>query len=253
MQNAVGSGIRAYHGSPHNFDQFSMSKIGAGEGTQQQGRGLYFGQSPDVADFYHKSTVKELMAREARAQQPLHPDQQRQLVESVAEIASKRGGLKKLDEYEAPPGYENAWDAAVNAVKQVGGMKGTRYEVNIRANLDDFYDLDKPLKAQPPAVYDAINRVGRDPRWAMDKIPDDASGATLRPLFQNDSAVAELAKHGVPGIKYWDQFSRKDGDGTKNLVVFDDKLIDIMRKYGLMGGAVTGAGIMGQDPAQAAP
>ena len=238
--SGVGRGIKAYHGSPHNFDRFDLSKIGTGEGTQMQGKGIYFGQSPDVADFYHTSTVKELMAREARAQQPLHPDQQRQLVEQIAGIVSKRGGIKKIDEYGPPPGYEKAWNAAVSAVKNVGGMKGSRYEVNIRANLDDFYDLDKTLKEQPPAVYDAINRVGRDPKWAMDRIPDDARGSQLRPLLNNVDAVRDLAARGVPGTKYWDQFSRKDGEGTKNLVVFDDKLIDILRKYGLAGAPASG-------------
>ena len=32
-------GIRAYHGSPHDFDEFSMDAIGTGEGAQAYGRG----------------------------------------------------------------------------------------------------------------------------------------------------------------------------------------------------------------------
>jgi hypothetical protein len=29
----------AYHGTPHEFDQFDMSKIGTGEGAQAYGHG----------------------------------------------------------------------------------------------------------------------------------------------------------------------------------------------------------------------
>ena len=42
-------GIKAYHGSPHDFDKFDLSKIGTGEGAQAYGHGLYFAESPKVA------------------------------------------------------------------------------------------------------------------------------------------------------------------------------------------------------------
>lgn len=34
-------GIRAYHGSPHDFDRFDLSKIGTGSGDALDGRGVY--------------------------------------------------------------------------------------------------------------------------------------------------------------------------------------------------------------------
>jgi hypothetical protein len=45
---------------------------------------------------------------------------------------------------------------------------------------------------------------------------------------------------GIKGIKYLDQGSRGAGEGSRNYVVFDDKLIDIVKKYGLTG--LLGAG-----------
>ena len=48
-------GITAWHGSPHKFDKFDMSKIGTGEGAQAYGHGLYFADSPDVARSYLKA------------------------------------------------------------------------------------------------------------------------------------------------------------------------------------------------------
>ena len=53
----------------------------------------------------------------------------------------------------------------------------------------------------------------------------------------------------VPGIRYLDQGSRADGVGTSNYVMFDDSLIDILRKYGIAGlpAAGVGAGLMQPD------
>ena len=44
--------IPVYHGTPHSFDKFDMSKIGTGEGAQAYGHGLYFAESPAVAKDY---------------------------------------------------------------------------------------------------------------------------------------------------------------------------------------------------------
>ena len=48
-------GIVAYHGSPHSFDQFSLDKIGTGEGAQAYGHGLYFASDEGVAKSYRDS------------------------------------------------------------------------------------------------------------------------------------------------------------------------------------------------------
>ena len=41
----------------------------------------------------------------------------------------------------------------------------------------------------------------------------------------------KLREAGIPGIKYLDQMSRTAGDGSRNYVVFDDALVEILRKY----------------------
>jgi hypothetical protein len=54
-----------------------------------------------------------------------------------------------------------------------------------------------------------------------------------------NTATARLREAGIPGIKYKDAGSRgMDGaDGTRNYVVFDENLIEIVRKYGIAGAA----------------
>lgn len=48
-------GIIAFHGSGADFDQFSLEKIGTGEGAQAYGYGLYFTDSEDIANFYRQT------------------------------------------------------------------------------------------------------------------------------------------------------------------------------------------------------
>jgi len=42
----------AYHGSPHEFQNFSTENIGTGEGNQVFGWGLYFTNKEEIADYY---------------------------------------------------------------------------------------------------------------------------------------------------------------------------------------------------------
>lgn len=44
--------IDVFHGSPYSFDAFSTKHIGAGEGAQSYGHGLYFTDEPKVAEGY---------------------------------------------------------------------------------------------------------------------------------------------------------------------------------------------------------
>jgi hypothetical protein len=48
-------GIKAYHGSPHDFPAFDISKVGTGQGAQSYGHGLYFAEEEKVAEDYRRS------------------------------------------------------------------------------------------------------------------------------------------------------------------------------------------------------
>lgn len=52
--------ITLYHGSPHEFDQFDISKIGSGEGHQAYGHGLYFAEAEAVSEVYRGYLGKRL-------------------------------------------------------------------------------------------------------------------------------------------------------------------------------------------------
>nr|DAF80160.1 MAG TPA: crystallin beta/gamma motif-containing protein [Caudoviricetes sp.] len=44
----------AWHGSPHDFDEFDLGAIGSGEGNQAHGWGLYFAKNKKVSDVYRR-------------------------------------------------------------------------------------------------------------------------------------------------------------------------------------------------------
>jgi hypothetical protein len=247
-------GIRAYHGSPHDFERFDMSRIGTGEGAQAYGHGLYFAENPETAQSYRDAL------KLSRAKLPDDiislPPEMRQAVmthartDADAATAAKRAqymsaNLRSVDLPKVQDMVERARDAE----------RGRMYEVNINAKPEQFLDWDRPLGAQPsvqsaiPGVLEQMPRPGWMPTLkndlkdirrsiASDPEKDGASvWGAIKNLSSPDRATAALREAGIPGIKYLDQGSRTGGPGTSNYVVFDDKLIDILRKYGLAGAA----------------
>jgi hypothetical protein len=234
----LGAGpIRAYHGSPHDFDKFDLSKIGTGEGAQAYGHGLYFAENEATAKAY----------REALAGQTQNPARNQRMSELAAEMSKyERPGSYR--QYTDPRGFEAAkeYDALMQAR---AADKGHMYEVNIHADPEHFLDWDKPLRGQRAA--EVMRDVAPKPNWFQRQMEDmpvirhelatnpESSGATaygaLSRMVGQDKATAALRESGIPGIKYLDQGSRAAGEGSRNYVLFNDKLIDILKKYGIAG------------------
>ena len=71
--NAVGMlpfipmlGKTVWHGSPHTFDKFDLSKIGTGEGAQAYGHGLYLAEARPTAEEYAVNLANRDMANQGR-------------------------------------------------------------------------------------------------------------------------------------------------------------------------------------------
>lgn len=239
--------IKAYHGSPHDFDRFDLSKIGTGEGAQAYGHGLYFAENEAVAKGYRDALTKSGQDWGARALDKAAGD-------IDAAIASTQG---KIDRYRAggADSYAASQEEILRALlqfKQTGEFSpGRMYEVAIHADPQRFLDWDKPLAQQSPEVADLVNRALR---YNIDSVKDDMRGSELYTQWarqladpedvrgpfaaRSDSAASQsLRNAGIPGIKYLDQGSRAAGDGSRNYVTFDDSIIEILRKYGLLAPA----------------
>lgn len=246
--------IKAYHGSPHDFDRFDLSKIGTGDGKQVFGHGLYFSEDPNVARAYRDPHGAGRIEFADGAVQPYKG------LKGADEFAYRSAdeysgdfdrALADLDEPATPGTSESTAqmyrDAAVRLRDwQAHGAKivpgGHAYEVKISAGPDEFLDMDAPLGGQSERVRSAIEGV-------LGPQSGDALGRKGQSFFYDvgatkagpDESPYEVASRvlggsGVKGTK----FGAGGEGGAQNYVVFDDSLVDIMRKYGLAGLAAGG-------------
>lgn len=179
--------FKAYHGSPHDFDKFSMDKIGTGEGAQAYGHGLYFAEKPEVARDYRdalsgpRGRFAAMPKFKALDGEPKYiPDGWAQDIADFGESAINRriaaidGDVARLkqqaaddpsvagliDDIIAP--YE-AERVELNTLLREGvdndrPKQGRLYEVEIDANPEDFLDWDAPLSEQPEGIRGAFQR-----------------------------------------------------------------------------------------------
>lgn len=185
-------GILAYHGSPHDFDRFSMDKIGTGEGAQAYGHGLYFAENEGVARGYRDALSRPYYVTDDGANvadkygadvvdafESVGGDP----TEVTATIDRLRSAVQRnladfgvQDVSELQPEY--AGDLASSTIDMARRAEGLRallksedvrrvnegrlYEVNIDANPEDFLDWDKPFASADDverfaARFDAVD------------------------------------------------------------------------------------------------
>ena len=266
-------GIKAFHGSPHDFDRFSMDKIGTGEGAQAYGHGLYFAENEGVAKGYRDNlsgTQQSVYQAGAPVDGNSWAASAARNLDAEAKLygfdTAKKNQLDdlnfrlerelKLGANGKPDDVRQAIDLVKNAtpdaLKVVPESTGKMYEVNIAADPEHFLDWDKPLSEQSQFVQDALRKGPGEPSWRGEKeyferFPADldrfggyrGSEAYTRVAGDQhgqDMAAGAFKQAGIPGIKYLDAGSRSAGDGSRNYVVFDDKLVEIVKKYGWVPG-----------------
>lgn len=273
IPGAPKKGIRAFHGSPHDFDKFSLDKIGTGEGAQAYGHGLYFAENEGVAKAYRDNLSRPFTADGARYKKIA--DEASDFLARVPDFGGDLDVVELKRLYNL--GYfERADKATANKIIQAwddGNIRrgGRMYEVSINADPEDFLDWDKPLSQQPETVWrlfnDSLKAKGIETRSigkrndgselvdvyqrgggsfgvfppdrvkdVMDRPADFFPVASGKDLKENLGLSEDVLREaGIPGIRYLDQGSRGAGEGSRNYVVFDDALIEIMKKYGLFG------------------
>lgn len=253
--------IRAYHGSPHKFDEFDIRKIGTGEGAQAYGRGLYFAENEDVARAYKRNLAGGLVDREgnsvrlpdnreARSAYELlrnHGDDYDKTISMLRGYRDRASGPLRSEQDEVLD-WLDVWRGS--GVRPAGHM----YEVDLNASPRDFLNWDVPLSRQTREVQESLQRFGlrADPDAArayddalLDALYNDAS-RPLPPLPRDptgqeiyeralrmdpEEARIALMEVGIPGTRYFDAGSRGVGGGTYNYAVFDPDIIDIVRRY----------------------
>ena len=267
-------GIPAYHGTPHDFDQFDLSKIGTGQGEQAYGHGLYFAGDEGVAKTYRDdlSSQSQLidgrpvgeLSREALMSSAPTPDQE------VAKYINAYGRTARNVISLQAPHLLDHFDkmSSEERIRPAGKM----YEVRIKAHPDSIMDWDKKLSEQPNIMralaeqhasldpshekFETLNRAHQN----ISARPDENVGAHahyyLRTALGNKGASDYLSGMGIKGIKYLDTGSRGIGEGTQNYVIFDDSLVNVARKYrrgGSVDGYAEGGEVSKEKPAALIP
>jgi len=298
---AVKEGIIAYHGSPHSFDKFDLSKIGTGEGAQAYGHGLYFAESEPVAKSYRDALkpgyFNNVLTIDGR---DFGSDMGNYYLRNAVEKAVPSPGAgfasgketfdfynKEMSDavYKALLKAETGHDvnsvaastvdavlkknapyedeaAAVDEIRRalLGHIQnnvtsrpnGSMYQVRINADPNAFLDWDRPFANADeverfaakfdnfdPGIRKKIEDWGYTRQQSGQPMPD--GNDIMREVFggvegqKGREATRAFREAGIPGIKYLDAGSRGSGEGSRNYVVFDDSLIEILRKYGLLG------------------
>lgn len=157
----------AYHGSPHKFDKFNLSKIGTGEGAQAYGHGLYFADNPIVAKEYAKvdPSVAPPPNRIFKGQEltPGSPEYHAgTLLENMGLLQARKKVAGWIQESSDDPrmakevaGWKKTLDTLNSAEKKSDfkvAPNTNLYKVDIddaKAPQDAFLQWDKPLSEQP--------------------------------------------------------------------------------------------------------
>jgi hypothetical protein len=241
--------VATYHGTPHTFaaepglplGRFRSEKIGSGEGAQAFGHGLYLAESKDVADNYRKVlTAKheaDLWTDELRSQLP--PAITRAELDEIGLLTRKMmsGNLKPQESAR----FRELQDRRAFYDQEVERLspKGSLYSIDLPDPVvNRMLDWDAPMSEQPQSVLEALS--------SKTGVPVDAyrqSNKTGKQIWQTwisrrgnpQEAAAALQEIGIPGIRYLDRGSRKDGDGTRNYVVFpgEEQNLKILERDGL--------------------
>lgn len=278
---AVKNKIKAYHGSPHDFDEFKMSQIGTGEGAQAYGHGLYFAESEDVAKGYRDELTPRDFDYEAKLSDKYNQLAQQndtvgmEIYELAMQHESPSDMRARLALDEQSPEFMAKANKHIDDIEKLPVNRGSMYQVEIDATPDELLDWDKPLSEQSEQVRAALNDKMPEAREALsaqeeswgsmaeDVSGQDWSGSDIYRALSKDKGgwggleasqamdtSAVLKNSGIKGIKYKDGFSRGAEGGTSNYVIFDERLITIAKKYGLAVPAAAAilANRTGQDP-----
>ncbi|MDU3601445.1 MAG: hypothetical protein E7F96_03960 [Veillonella sp.] len=247
----------AWHGSPHDFDEFDLGAIGTGEGNQAHGWGLYFAKNREVAQAY-KDVLGidsvEIISGDTKyrlnddiewydnktksiidAENPLS-----MALTTLSEEGESTKAIKNLTDF-INSKKDNKSDYVVAQVKRaeqaIQILKdnhfdthqwNTMFEVDIPEN-EHLLNEQKNIEKQSPIVKKAIFQISNELNSsALNN--SNLSGKEFYRLLSKELggdklASQKLSDFGVKGITY-----KGEQDGNC-FVVFDDKAIKVIEKY----------------------
>lgn len=181
-KNSLELNQSAYHGSPHNFDKFTLDHIGSGEGAQAYGWGLYFAGDKKIAEHYRDKLSLADKRIVVDGKTFLRPDGEQFMVDSdwrgelhnflglavdnnlktsletvraAREYNASLGTIKRLTQ-----GFNERFLKYMEGKPslQVGERPGRLYKVDLPED-HQLLQWDKPISDQPTEVKEALDKV----------------------------------------------------------------------------------------------
>jgi hypothetical protein len=264
------SPLIAYHGTPHTFDKFDISKVGTGEGAQAYGHGIYFAEAPGVARGYQMALGQKAGETTTIGGKPVEviyeqiQNKANRLPVKEAQIEYDKAAMLEKMMLDTPP------DELISYAKDIGAdpkviewlekdiapktkFPGSFYKVDIPdKSIETFMDWDKPFNKQNESVRRSLNSLhgevknkilakdsgGNDPNGGLiyNRLQEYFSEGKRNDVFSNNAnygakiASEELNSINIKGIRYKDQGSRITEGGTSNFVVFDPNNISVLER-----------------------
>jgi hypothetical protein len=197
-------GMTTWHGSPHIFQKFDLSKLGTGEGAQAYGSGMYVAQNPTVAKEYKEKlsstgSAKNLASKFGGVDEGI-AEAQRRIAHYKDLIASGGGGAMDRAKSFLQISEKNLND--LTAMKQgLPENTGSLYKVDLPdTHIRRMLDWDAPIKEQPVVVRNLAKSLGID--------MNDLGGDLLAKVGKDEAGRKVMQDAGIRGVKYLDEKSR---------------------------------------------
>ncbi|WP_157135403.1 hypothetical protein [Hyphomicrobium sp. MC1] len=234
-------GITLWHGSPHDFDKFSLNKIGSGEGNQAFGHGLYFAEDPEISKWYARnlasdSPVDRVMLDGQNLYNSGSPN--KDLAWYFNDNASPAQALK------------NAQSAADRARSDGQSLTAAANEKANRSSKgfilsnaqSKLQEADRHAAAADqiqsllgsgrldtkPTDYLYQVKVNAEPHQFLDW---ETLSPETRQQLKSPEGAQSYRDQGYAGIRYKDANSRGIEGGNYNYVVIDDNLVNVVHKW----------------------
>lgn len=247
----------AWHGSPHDFDEFDLGAIGSGEGNQAHGWGLYFAKNKEVAQAYKDVLgIDSVEITSGDTKYRLnddiewYDDKTKSIIDAESPLSMALTTLS--EEGESTKAIKNLIDfinskkdnksdyvvAQIKRAKQAvqilkdGNFDthqwNTIFEVDIPEN-EYLLNEQKNIEKQSQVVKNAISQISNELNSSVLN-NSNLSGKEFykllsKKLGDDKLASQKLRDFGIEGITY-----KGEQDGVC-FVVFDDKAIKVIQKY----------------------
>lgn len=223
-----------WHGTPHEIKgNFSLDRVGTGEGNQSYGHGIYVAQARGTGEKYREnlsshlpSTVSTNTAEVNLPAWAIARVEKEGIDPIIAEWTQRAAKQRAEASKSLQPWIQEANAARFDQelsellkIKESNNLNiskpGNLYKVDLPDEQLPFYiDYDRPIKDQPQ-VFELIKQGITDPDIRKTFESNAESGITGANAYSNylsgktdAERSANAVKLGIMGMKYFDEFSR---------------------------------------------